>query len=145
MQHLSQLTSHLHSRSLFAVNGKIGKTLPDVLYRLLGGMHHVFLVKTITAQFVQKDFVSGEIMRIIKSLANRIHSQKQCRFAQLVFMEAVFQVAQRRNRKDEMLLRMQLDYFRKALERLFNRQENTLKTIGRQFVAVGDRTSTFFI
>ena len=111
MEHLSQFCSGFHGRLFLRVDGEIDKSFPNVAYGLFGGMHHVFLVETIVAQLIQEDFVGGEIMGIVKCLTNLIHSQKKSRFTQLVLMQAVLQVAQRRNGEDKLLFRMSRDYF----------------------------------
>ena len=72
LQHLLQFSSGFHGRLFFWVDGEIDEAFPNVTHGLLGGMHHVFLVETVVAQFVHKDFVGGEIMGVFKLLAHLV-------------------------------------------------------------------------
>ena len=76
LKHLLQFGSGLDGRFFFGINGIISETLPNVAHRLIGRMHHVFLIETVIAQLVQEDFVGGEIMGIAELSTNFIDSEQ---------------------------------------------------------------------
>ena len=121
LQHLLQLSGSLHGRLFFRVNGKVCEAFPNVMHCLLGGMHHVLPVETVVAQLIQENFVGWEIMRIIELLANLVDGKQQRGLAELVLMQAIFQMTQWRYGKDKPLFRVLSDDFRKTLDRLLHR------------------------
>lgn len=104
LEHLFYFFSGGHRGVFGRINGELNEFFEDVFHRLVGGMHHVLFIETVVAKLVEKDFVGGKIVGVVKILADLIHRQQQSRFAQLVFVETVLQMAQRRDGKDELLV-----------------------------------------
>ena len=70
----------------------IAETFPDVLDGECRRVHHVVSIEAIVPQFVHHDFIRREVMAEIEFLANLVGGQQQIGFAELVSVQAVFQV-----------------------------------------------------
>ena len=84
-------------------------------------------------------------MGVARLLAHLVDSQQQRRLAQLVLVQAVFQMTQRRDGKDKLLLGVLLNNLGKVLKGLFCRQELPFKLVGGQLMAVRDHPTALLM
>lgn len=77
LEHLFYFFSGGHCWIFRRINGELNEFFEDVFHRLAGGMHHVLFIETVVAKLVEKDFVGGKIVGVVKILADLIHRQEQ--------------------------------------------------------------------
>ena len=105
LEHLLEFLGSGHGGIFGGIDGKLNKLLPDVTDRLIRGMYHIFFIEAVVAKLIEKNFVSRKIMSVSEGFTDLIDGQQERRFAQLVLMEAVFEMAQGRDRENELFVR----------------------------------------
>lgn len=138
LKHLLEFLGGFHGRDFGGIDGIIHEAFPDVADRLVGRVDHVFLIETVVAKFVEEDLVGREIVGISVGLADFVHGQQQRGFAQLVLMEAVFEVTQGRDGEDELFVREGVQQFFEDGYGLFGTEKHAVETVGGEFVAIRD-------
>lgn len=138
LTHLIEFPSRGHGWNLRGIHRKLNKFFPDVVNRLIRGVDHVLLIKTIVAELVKEDFVGGEIMDVRERPTNLIHGQQQGGLAQLVLVETILEMAQGGNRKDELLVGKSVDQIRKQVGGGLGIEECPIEATGGKFVTVGN-------
>lgn len=66
----------------------------DVIFRHLGKVDHVGIVKAVVPQFIQHNLVTGEIFNLRIRLHHLIHGQQQGGLRKIVPVSAILQVPQ---------------------------------------------------
>ena len=145
MEHLLEFLSGGHSEAFGRVNGELNEFFEDIVDSLVGRMDHIFFIKSVVAELIEKDFVGREIMGIFVGHTHIVHGEKHRGLAQLVFVEPVFQMAQRRNGEDELLIGIILQQRSQLLLGLFGSETLSDKLVGGQFMAVGDHLARSFV
>ena len=113
------------------------ETLPDIVDRHGRGVQHVVGIETIVTQFVDENFIGGEIVyrnRLI--LCKLRYSQEERRLGELVLVETVFDVANRRDGEDEMLIGIGGDDRLPRRYDFLHREAAARESVGRNLMAV---------
>lgn len=78
----------------------VPEPFPDIVHCLQGRVQHVFRVEPVVSQLVHDYLVCGEIVAVPGVRAYFVHSQEECRLAELVAVRPVFQMPYRAYREN---------------------------------------------
>ena len=125
---------------------RLRKALPNIIDSHGRRMHHIGRIKTVVSELIKHQFVSGKI-RPILLLHELLGRQKEGRFRELILVESVLDMADRRNGNQHFFLpheRMLKEYGVGA-DNLLNSESPAEETGGGQFVAIPHDLSLHFI
>ena len=113
------------------------ETLPDIIDRHGRGVQHVVGIETIVAKFVDENFVGREIIYRSRLIICKLrYNQEERRLRELGLVETVFDVANRRDGENKMLVGMGGKNRLPRRYDFLHRETATRESVGRNLMAV---------
>ena len=130
----------------FRCKKRVGEAAVDIVGGLLGRMEHIGCVEPVVAEFVEDDFVCGEIGDCGVFFGYPVCREEQCTLGELAAVIAVFAIAYRADSEEDMHvwlgLQEQVHSTTEVVGALVHGQTLLGEKVGRTFLAVIDNLAS---